>query len=110
TRLLDVPPELIEAHGAVSAEVAGAMARGCRVRSGSNYALATTGVAGPTGGTAAKPVGLVYLALDRAQGTEVRELRVGEMLSRDSIRIRTCRSVLNLLRKRLLADGGNART
>jgi nicotinamide-nucleotide amidase len=108
TRLLDVPPELIEAHGAVSAEVAGAMVRGCRSRSGSDYALATTGVAGPTGGTAAKPVGLVYVALDRARGTEVRELRVGEMLGRDSVRIRACRSVLNLLRKRLLASGGDA--
>jgi len=109
TRLLGVPAELIAAHGAVSAEVAEAMARGCRERSGADYALATTGVAGPAGGTAAKPVGLVYLACAHARGTNTNKMRMGETLGRESIRVRACRTVLNMLRRHLLAEGAGAR-
>ena len=61
-RLLGVPPEAIERHGAVSAQVAVAMAEGARERLGCSYAVAVTGVAGPGGGTVAKPVGLTYVA------------------------------------------------
>jgi nicotinamide-nucleotide amidase len=56
---LDVPPQLIESHGAVSEDVAKAMAEGARINSGSNVAISITGVAGPTGGSAEKPVGTV---------------------------------------------------
>ena len=56
---LDVPPQLIESHGAVSEHVAKAMAEGARINSGSNVAISITGVAGPTGGSAEKPVGTV---------------------------------------------------
>ncbi len=62
---LGVPVPLMVAHGAVSAEVARAMAEGLLARSRADVALAETGVAGPGGGTAAKPVGLVFLALAR---------------------------------------------
>jgi nicotinamide-nucleotide amidase len=62
--VLGVSEELIERCGAVSEEVAAAMARGARERLGADVALATTGIAGPTGGTAEKPVGLVWFALD----------------------------------------------
>ena len=61
--LLDVPQELIEEHGAVSAPVAEAMAKGCRLRFDASISVAITGVAGPGGGTPDKPVGLVYLAV-----------------------------------------------
>ena len=63
TELLGVAPALIEAHGAVSAEVAEAMAEGALGRSKASIAVAVTGVAGPGGGSAAKPVGTVWLAV-----------------------------------------------
>jgi nicotinamide-nucleotide amidase len=73
TALLGVPAELITAHGAVSGEVARAMAEGVRARLGADLGLAFTGIAGPEGGTEQKPVGLVHWALARASGTEQRE-------------------------------------
>jgi nicotinamide-nucleotide amidase len=63
TELLGVPEALIAAHGAVSAEVAAAMAEGALLRSHAQVALAVTGVAGPGGGTPAKPVGTVWIAI-----------------------------------------------
>ena len=62
-RLVDVPGELIETHGAVSPEVAQAMAEGARRSFGTSLAMSVTGIAGPSGGTAAKPVGLTYVAV-----------------------------------------------
>jgi PncC family amidohydrolase len=62
-KLLGVRPETLLAHGAVSEETAREMARGARQRLDADIAIAVTGVAGPTGGTSEKPVGLVYLAL-----------------------------------------------
>lgn len=73
TKLLGVPPELIAAHGAVSAEVARAMAEGVRRELGADFGLAFTGIAGPDGGTPQKPVGLVHWALASATATEARE-------------------------------------
>jgi PncC family amidohydrolase len=70
--LADVPADVLEAHGAVSAQVARAMAEGTRRRLGVDVAVAVTGVAGPDGGTAAKPVGLTYVAVADADGTDVR--------------------------------------
>lgn len=61
--LLGVPVEMLRHHGAVSAQVAVAMAQGVRARLGADYGVAVTGVAGPGGGTAAKPVGLTYVAV-----------------------------------------------
>ncbi|HEY5301183.1 MAG TPA: nicotinamide-nucleotide amidohydrolase family protein [Acetobacteraceae bacterium] len=65
TELVGVAPSLIEAHGAVSAEVAGAMAEGALARSRAAIAVSVTGVAGPGGGSAEKPVGLVWFGLAR---------------------------------------------
>ena len=72
TALADVPTEVLEAHGAVSAQVARAMAEGTRHRLGVDLAVAVTGVAGPDGGTAAKPVGLTYVAVADEPGGDVR--------------------------------------
>ncbi len=70
--LADVPPAVLDAHGAVSAQVAVAMAIGARRRLGVDVAVAVTGVAGPDGGTASKPVGLTYVAVADADGDLVR--------------------------------------
>lgn len=72
---LGVPEETLAAHGAVSEETARAMAEGVRSRLGADLGLSATGIAGPDGGTAAKPVGLVYLGLACAGNTKVRRLR-----------------------------------
>ncbi len=69
---LGVPAELIERHGAVSPHVARAMAEGARRVLGADLAVAVTGIAGPGGGTPAKPVGLTYVAIDGPGGGEVR--------------------------------------
>lgn len=69
TEMLGVPAELLDRHGAVSAEVASAMASGAQQRAGVAHALAVTGVAGPTGGSEAKPVGTVWIAWATPSGT-----------------------------------------
>ena len=73
TQFANVPKLLIDKHGAVSREVAAALAEGIRKRCLSSYGIGITGVAGPTGGTEQKPVGLVYIALAGDEGTQVVE-------------------------------------
>jgi nicotinamide-nucleotide amidase len=72
TALAAVPPEVLQAHGAVSAQVAKAMADGTRARLDVDVAVAVTGVAGPDGGSASKPVGLTYIAVADGTGDDVR--------------------------------------
>ena len=72
--ILGVDPKLIEQHGAVSEEVARAMAEGARKRARSTYALSTTGIAGPDGGSKEKPVGTVYVALADGNETKIKKL------------------------------------
>jgi nicotinamide-nucleotide amidase len=100
TSFANVPPELIAQHGAVSAEVASAMAEGIRKRTGATLGLAVTGTAGPTGGTESKPVGLVYFAVSDAQKTDSynRTFR-GD---RDRVRQWASQQALDLIRKKLM--------
>jgi nicotinamide-nucleotide amidase len=98
-RELDVPTELLRRHGAVSAEVAEAMAEGVRSRLGADVAVAVTGIAGPGGGTPEKPVGLVFLhAVGPDGGRAVRFQLPGE---RDWIRSRATAAALHLVRRLL---------
>jgi nicotinamide-nucleotide amidase len=100
--LLGVSAALIEAHGAVSAAVAEAMAVGVRQRFHADLGLSVTGVAGPTGGTPQKPVGLVYLGLADAAGAESRRLDIGSEQPREVIQERAAKSALNWVRLHLL--------
>jgi nicotinamide-nucleotide amidase len=77
-QLLNVPRALLAEHGAVSAEVAAAMAAAARRITGTTYGVSLTGIAGPTGGTAEKPVGLVFVALSTADGVRVRRFQFGK--------------------------------
>jgi nicotinamide-nucleotide amidase len=99
-RTLDVNPKLIEKHGAVSAEVAEAMAEGVRRRADTDFGLSITGIAGPGGGTEKKPVGLVYIALADDAHTEHRKLMIPG--DRHLIRWRSSQAALDLLRRRLI--------
>lgn len=106
TSVLGVAEELIAGHGAVSDAVARAMARGARRVFAADYALAVTGVAGPGGGTAEKPVGLVYAALADGRGERCVRLLVGAEFPRWVIRHRAACAAINLLRERLGEEGG----
>ncbi len=97
---LGVPVDMLEAHGAVSEPVAAAMAEGVRERLGSDWGIGITGIAGPTGGSEAKPVGLVYIALAGRDGTKVsRNVFPGD---RAMVRRRSALTALNMLREALL--------
>jgi nicotinamide-nucleotide amidase len=76
--LLDVPAATLAAHGAVSAQVAKAMALGARARFAATFALGITGIAGPDGGSDEKPVGLTYIGLAEGDGADVRRFTFGE--------------------------------
>ena len=93
---LNVSEEILARHGAVSAETAADMASGIRRISGATYGLSTTGIAGPGGATALKPVGLVYLGLAHADGTITQELRLGT--DRRTNKTRAMLAALNMLR------------
>jgi nicotinamide-nucleotide amidase len=95
--LLGVPSDVIHRHGAVSQQVARAMAEGALKHSLAQLAVAVTGIAGPGGGTAEKPVGLVYLAALRQDGeVRTKELRLGD-IGRGEVRLRTVAEALSLL-------------
>lgn len=100
--LLKVPRQLLEGFGAVSKEVALAMANGAREVLGSQYAIATTGIAGPAGGTAEKPVGTVWIAVSSSRGAEAVLLELRG--SRDEIRVETVENALRLLLYNLRND------
>ncbi len=100
TKLAEVPKKLIQEHGAVSAEVALAMAEGIRKRCGATWGLAVTGIAGPTGGTPEKPVGLVYHAVSNGEASDVVERRFPG--DRERVRRWASQQALDLLRRKLM--------
>jgi PncC family amidohydrolase len=101
--LLGVPPATLAAAGAVSADTALAMAHGARQRLRADLAAAVTGIAGPGGGTAEKPVGLVCVAVDGPPGARVeRHVFAGR---REDIRDQACEAVLRMLLEQVPADG-----
>ena len=100
TRLLGVDKKLIKEFGAVSQQVARDMARGVRHKAKTDFGLAVTGIAGPDGGTAEKPVGLVYIALADDAHTEHKKLTLPG--DRELIRWRASQAALDMLRRRLI--------
>lgn len=101
TLFANVPPLMIQAHGAVSREVAAAMAEGIREECNSTFGVAITGVAGPTGGTAEKPVGLVYHAIHDGISTDVVERKYPG--DRERIRMWAAQQALDMIRRKLMA-------
>ena len=99
--ILGVNPKLIEAHGSVSEQVARAMAEGARSRARSTCALATTGVAGPGGGSEEKPVGTVYVALASGEETKLKKLFFPS--DRETFKQLTAQAAFEMLRWKLIA-------
>ncbi len=107
SRMIQVQPRLIRDYGAVSNQVARAMADGARNTARVDYAVAVTGIAGPDGGSEKKPVGLVYVAVSSELATVVIEHRFGD-LGRDAIRRATVDAALDLVLQVLTSDMSNA--
>ncbi len=102
-KLLNVSQHLLNNYGAVSSQVAEAMACGALQNSGADYALSVTGIAGPGGATTAKPVGLVFIGLADKHGVvSVKNNFSGD---RDAVRKQTVVAALQMLNERLHADG-----
>jgi len=100
TQVLGVPEELIRQHGAVSKEVAQAMASGIRSVAGTDIGLSTTGIAGPTGGTQEKPVGLVWIGYADKAGSLALRFNFGQF--RLNTKNRAAQAALELVRRKLL--------
>lgn len=106
TQMLGVPENILSTHGAVSSEVAAAMAAGARTRAHADYAISTTGIAGPDGGSAEKPVGLVWFGLAGPQGvTTYHRILPG---TRAEVRHASVEFALALLQE--AGEGGGAKT
>jgi PncC family amidohydrolase len=102
TALADVPSTVLEAHGAVSAQVAVAMAQGARRRLSVDVAVAVTGIAGPDGGSETKPVGLTYVAVADVEGDTVRRHQWSE--DRSGNKRASAAAALSLVLERLTAS------
>jgi PncC family amidohydrolase len=101
--VLNVDSKLIDEHGAVSDAVARAMAEGARTRAAATYGLATTGIAGPTGGSDEKPVGTVYIAL-ALENSKTFAKKFHFPTDRETFKQLAAQTALDLLRRRLLKD------
>lgn len=101
-RVLNVPAEIINSHGAVSSECAAAMAEGVRILTGSDFAVSTTGIAGPTGGSKEKPVGTVWIGVSSELGTETYKIQYNGDRQRNIER--SSAYALHLIRKKILNE------
>ena len=101
-KLLDIPKETIELHGAVSREVVERMASSARVKLEADYAIAVSGIAGPDGGTPEKPVGTVWIAVSGPKESESKLFALGDHRERNIMRASL--AALNMLRVRVLKD------
>ena len=97
--LLGVSAETLEKYGAVSEQTATEMARGVRLRLGTDVGVSATGIAGPTGGTETKPVGTVFIGISTEKGEEVRKLSLSSMRSREYIRIVSAANAYDMILK-----------
>ena len=102
TGVLNVPEEIITQHGAVSSECVAKMAEGARVLTGSDFAVATSGIAGPGGGTKEKPVGLVWVGVSSSKGTETYKVQYNGDRKRNIER--SAAFALNKLRCKILNE------
>lgn len=100
--VLNVPAEIIKSHGAVSSECAAAMAEGVRKLTGSDFAVSTTGIAGPTGGSKEKPVGTVWIGVSSELGTETYKIQYNGDRQRNIER--SSAYALHLIRKKILKE------
>jgi competence/damage-inducible protein CinA-like protein len=100
TEFADVPPSVLERHGAVSRETAEALAEGIRERCDTTLGVGVTGIAGPTGGSEEKPVGLVYVSVSDGKTTDVVERRF--MGDRERVRSYAAQTALDMVRRRLM--------
>lgn len=107
TKLLGVPEEMLAKYSAVSPQVAKRMAQGIQERSGADYGIGVTGLAGPGGGTPEKPVGLVYIALSDGKDVWVRTMtHTVRSKGRGYIRLLAASNALDMVRRRVLNLGG----
>ncbi|MCS7172672.1 MAG: competence/damage-inducible protein A [Armatimonadetes bacterium] len=102
--LVGVPPEVLQARGAVSEGVAEAMARGVREVFAADLGVAITGIAGPSGATPEKPVGRMYVALAEEGGVQVRRFDFGPQFGREGVKHLATQAALDLLRRHLLGS------
>ena len=100
TNQLSVTPQALEEHGAVSEAVAVQMAQGCRERLNVDIAISVTGVAGPSGGSAGKPVGTVWIGLATKEGASAKRYNFSDM-SRNKVRDQSCLAALQTFLKAL---------
>lgn len=100
--LLGVPADTLRKHGAVSEQTAAAMALGARERFGATMGVAVTGIAGPAGGTATKPVGLVFIGISRAETQQTFRFEFGE--NRERVRWQASQTALDLIRRHAVEE------
>ena len=100
-KLLGVPDETLKKYGAVSSQTAALMAKGIKKLSRCNIGISVTGIAGPSGGSKEKPIGLVYFGLAKGNKTKTKKMLFGSNLSRDKIRFLATRFALNWLKKEI---------